>query len=56
MKLRNNLLIITLFNMISLTASADGTQSIKVTFNGTDNTNWKVSNGGTSTKITTPTK
>lgn len=33
--------------MLSMVAMAGGTQSIKVTFNGTDNANWKVSSGGT---------
>lgn len=43
--------ILTLFAaaMISCAAMADGTQSVKVTFDGTDNANWNVSSGGTST-------
>ena len=35
------------FSLCSMMAMADGTQSIKVAFNGTDNANWVVSSGGT---------
>lgn len=37
--------------MISCAAMAEGTQSVKVTFNGTDNADWKVSSGGVITSV-----